>query len=154
MRKQFVQMGISVLCLGLSACGTSPQMLADKKVNELCSKDGGLHVYEKVQLPATSFNGKGFPLFYRENGGEQSLGPGYRFLLSTNNIPNFDLVYKHSEQIIRIKDRKLLGETIYYTRKGGDLLPISNPSVYGCQPPYKGSFELLVPSVFVVADML
>jgi hypothetical protein len=51
----------------------------DARVRELCTKDGGIRVYETVMLPPDKFNRWGQINFYKPTQGENALGPDYVF---------------------------------------------------------------------------
>ena len=98
------------------------KMYWDAKVRELCAKDGGVKVYETVELPAEKFNKWGQINFERPTLGENSLGPEYlvkdetRFLRPENKQP---AILRHHYQVFRRSDGKLMGERIAYARRGG-----------------------------------
>lgn len=103
----------------------------DMKVDRLCAKDGGIKVYETVTLPADRFDKWGvfsLPL-------EKKMQPGdeYYYIRDTHYYQGgSSAVWRAHSQIFRVKDKKLLGETIWYARRGGDLPgPWSNSS-YSC----------------------
>ena len=115
----------------------------DAKVRELCEKDGGVKVYETVELPAEMFDKWGMVNFYRPTQGENALG--LEFLLSWNvsylKTGNPSLYRSHT-QIFRRSDDKLLGESVGYSRGGGDLPGPWQPSSYSCPETY-GQVPLL-----------
>lgn len=50
----------AILLLSLGGCGS--KYAADKELQALCAKDGGMKVYERVVLPASEFSRWGQPL--------------------------------------------------------------------------------------------
>jgi len=42
--------------LSITGCTTPSQWIADAQVDELCTKDGGIKVYETVTLPKERFS--------------------------------------------------------------------------------------------------
>lgn len=96
--------------------------LADRQVRELCAKDGGVKVYETVKLPAERFEKSGFINFYKPTQGENALGPEYVFKDETiyYRRGNPELFRMHI-QVVRRSDGKLLGESAFYKRGGGDM---------------------------------
>lgn len=120
---------------------TGKKMYWDAKVRELCARDGGIRVYETVELPEERFDQWGQPNFYRPNQGENALGPEYllKWNLKYLKIGNPSLHRSHT-QIIRRKDTKLLGESVGYSRGGGDMpgpwqaSSLSCPKSYGQVP--------------------
>lgn len=111
----------------------------DAQVRELCAKDGGVKIYESVTLPADKFNKWGQINFADPTQGENSLGADYlveensRSLRAENEQPT--LIRRHY-RVFRRSDRKLLGERISYSRRGGDLPGPWNPSSFSC-PDYR-----------------
>ncbi len=138
---------IVVACLatlsGLLWLAVGEKWLADRQVRELCAKDGGVKVYETVRLPAEKFNQWGQVNFYRPNQGENALGREYVFKRKTIYLKhgNPDLFRLHT-QVIRSSDGKLLGESVFYKRGGGDL-----------PGPWHGS-NFMCPELGVQADVL
>ncbi|MCE7915946.1 MAG: hypothetical protein DYH15_15105 [Nitrosomonas sp. PRO4] len=94
----------------------------DRKVRRLCAIDGGIKVYETVPLPPDKFNKYGQINFYRPTQGENTLGKDYLFKRETYYYKqgNPDLFRLHT-QIFRRSDGKLLGESVFYKRGGGDI---------------------------------
>lgn len=118
---------ISLLLLLLlplaTACASGPSKAElDAEVKRLCAIDGGVKVYETVKLPVDKFNQWGQINFYRPDQGENALGAEYVFKRET-------LYYKHGNpdlfrlytQVFRHSDGKLLGESVFYKRGGGDI---------------------------------
>lgn len=93
----------------------------DQQVRKLCAKDGGVKVYETVRLPPARLNKYGQINFYRPIEGENALGPEYVFKRETfyYRHGNPDLFQIHTK-VIRRLDGKLLGESVFYKRGGGD----------------------------------
>ncbi len=94
----------------------------DREVKRLCAIDGGIKVYETVPLPPDKFNKYGQINFYRPTQGENTLGKDYLFKRETYYYKqgNPDLFRLHT-QIFRRSDGKLLGESVFYKRGGGDI---------------------------------
>ena len=115
----------------------------DRQVRELCAKDGGVRVYETVRLTPEKFNQWGQVNFYRPDQGEDALGAEYVFKRGTvyHKQGNPDLFRMHT-QVIRRSDGKLLGESVFYKRGGGDL-----------PGPWHGS-SFMCPELGVKADVL
>lgn len=117
------------------------KMYWDAQVRELCAKDGGVRVYETVELPAEKFNQWGQINFEKPTQGENTLGPEYlvkeetRFLRAENMQPT---IFRYQYQVFRRSDGKLLGEMIFYSRRGGDLPGPWHPSSFSCPDSTKG----------------
>lgn len=107
----------------------------DAKVRELCAIDGGLRVFETMELPDEMFNKWGQINFYKPTQGENALGPDFlvkdemRFLTAETKNPS---IVRHHYQVFRQSDGKLLGESVSYARRGGDFPGPWHPSSYSC----------------------
>lgn len=115
----------------------------DRQVRELCAKDGGVRVYETVGLPSERFNQWGQVNFYQPDQGENALGAEYVFKRETFYYKqgNPDL-FRLSTQVSRRSDGKLLGESVFYKRGGGDL-----------PGPWHGT-SFMCPELSIKADVL
>lgn len=111
---------------------------ADKLVDELCAKDGGIKVYETVTLPKERFNRWG-QFEVRE---QRVMKPDdeYYYIWKTADIKghsgtadiNVLLISKSHFSMYRTSDKKLLGEAISYGRRGGDPMGPWMPSSHLC----------------------
>ena len=122
--------------LGLLWLAEGEKWLLDRQVRELCAKDGGVRVYETVKLPAAAFDEWGMPKMYhesvenkaayrhddRQTVTEFSLGKEHVLKRDTQYYRrgNPDLFRMHT-QVFRRYDKKILGESVFYKRGGGDL---------------------------------
>lgn len=120
----------------------------DHQVRELCAKDGGVKVYETVKLPPEKFNQWGQINFYRPVEGDNALGPEYvlKWELRYYRKGSPSLHRSHT-QLFRRVDGKLLGESVGYSRGGGDLPGPWQPSSFSCPDKY-GQVPLLM-AIFV-----
>jgi hypothetical protein len=119
----------------------------DRKMKELCAKDGGVKVYETVKLAASEFSNIGQPLAKYERlarSVEDMLGPDYRYVLQKQILvgANADLergqgrLERIREAVYRRTDDRLLGESIWYARGGGDFITFGfHPSGSHCPKP-------------------
>lgn len=114
---------------------TGKKLYWDAKVRELCAKDGGVKVYEIVELPPVKFNKFGQINFYHPTQGENALGPEYlvkvetRFLRAEDEDP---VIMRFQSRVFRQSDGKLLAESISYARRGGDIPGPWHPSSFHC----------------------
>lgn len=126
------------------------KMYYDAQVRELCAKDGGLKVYETVQLPAEMFNKWGQIEFHRPAQGENALGPEYVFKEDTQYFrqgnPQISRIHY---QVLRRVDGKLLGETVLYGRVGGDLPGPWHHSSFRCPAFSKAGENALFSGIFI-----
>ena len=112
---------------------------ADKLVAELCAKDGGIKVYETITLPKERFNQWGridisFKNHTKPDDEYFSVNEG-KDIIGNSNSDNIGAltVIQHRFSIYRMKDNKILGESISYARRGGDSFGHWwMPSVYSC----------------------
>ena len=125
------------------AVPTVNQARLDAQVRELCAKDGGIKVYETVTLPAEKFNQWGQVNFYRPTQGENALGSEFIFkeehIYYQRGSPE---MWRIRYQLFRRSDGKLLGESIGYSRRGGDPIGPWNDSSFGC-PDNRGDVPFL-----------
>ena len=124
------------------------KMYWDTKVGALCAKDGGIKVYETVELPAEMFNQWGQPKFYGSDIDEilfskYLLKEETQFLRTENQSPT---ILRHHFRFFRRTDGQLLGEQISYARRGGDLPGPWHLSSYSC-PNFQG--KGLLDAVFI-----
>lgn len=143
-RKQFwICLAMFLLFAVWWAVPTYRKWQADKLVDELCAKDGGLKVYETVTLPATMFNKYGQPKikFVGPSEGSESMSDvGLYFSSEQRNLvgdPNTNdinklVVWQSKIRLHRRSDGKVLGEAILYARRGGDAIGPWHPSSYSC----------------------
>ena len=122
----------------------------DAQVRELCAKDGGMKIYETVALPADQFDQWGMVKFYRPTGGEDALGPEYLFQHERRYLQrgNPQLTRDHYG-ITRRTDGMLLGDSVSYTRSGGDMPGPWHESVFSCPESKEGEPNFLIKGVFV-----
>lgn len=101
----------------------------DRQMEALCKKDGGVRVYESVKLSASEFDQRGTKrLHYAESktNREGLLGPDYRFVERFETVAGSrgnewrGHLDRYVIQVIRRLDGKLLGESVAYSRVGGD----------------------------------
>ena len=112
---------------------TYRKVKADAMVDKLCAKDGGLTVYEKVALPAGRFDKNGniqIPI-------EQKSGSDYYLVSESEWIVPYtgegDIsISRQIYKVYRANDKKLLGESVSYLRRGGDPISPAHLSSYRC----------------------
>jgi hypothetical protein len=115
----------------------------DEEVRRLCSKDGGIKVYESVKLPSEKFDQWGTVIFYKPTQGENALGPEYLFKSETHYYKAGNpAMWRNHFKVVRKADQKLLGESISYSRRGGDLPSPMHDSSFGC-PDERGEVRFL-----------
>jgi hypothetical protein len=147
------RLALALLALELlTGCISCTKMKMDAEVDRLCAIDGGIKIYETVTLPPEKFKKNGDINFYVGSGGENWLGPEYiwkshqKFLHPGGDPDASPSLRRDHDQVIRRSDGKLLGESIYYSRVGGDsrflneLMGGPPESSYSCP---KGSIDVI-----------
>lgn len=116
--------------------------MADNIVGEvylkyLCATQGGIHVYETVDLGGEYFKDDGAPVFYDRNKGlhEMSMDGRYEGRSESEIISKMLNVEVRKEKIVNIEDDKTLGEIIYFLHFGGKLVNSTGLHVSGTRCP-------------------
>ena len=113
----------------LYACATPSQVYWDNKVKELCEKDGGVTVYETVELTKEEKE----KLQIRNTKYATKNDMYYSEIYSENISDGNPKIFKTKYLIFRSSDKKLIGKQVDYGRIGGDIPNgISHPSSYSC----------------------
>lgn len=114
----------------LAGCFREKDLL-DAEARKLCAKDGGVKVYETVELPSNAFDRFGVVnVPYKE-----LWKPGEPFLYEWSNTyfrRGNPAMWRSHFRLIRTSDGKLLGEAISYIRNGGDWFSLSVQSSFNC----------------------
>lgn len=127
----------------------------DRRMEELCKKDGGIRVYETVKLSASMFdqNGDPFP-GWRGRPDEERLGKEYRLVRTTTILKDGEpmrgqgQLSRYEYRTVRLADQKILGEAVSYGRSGGDFLAVGHFTSKGC-PEKLGVPTSLIQAVFI-----
>ena len=134
----------------VGGCATPSQMAVDAEVKRLCAIDGGIKVYETVKLPADKFNQWGQPKMYQERVENKAayqhdgtrtvmeffLGTKYTLKRETRYYRQGDPdMFRLHTQVFRRLDGKLLGESVFYKRGGGDPPGPWHGSTFMCPEP-------------------
>lgn len=127
----------------------------DRRMEELCKKDGGIRVYETVKLPASMFDQYGSPVPGKPaRAMEDRLGPDYQlvqdgvYLKQGNPVKGEGQLRRDQWKIIRKSDQKLLAEAVRYGRSGGDFIALGHFSSNSC-PLHLAGDETVVRAVFI-----
>jgi hypothetical protein len=142
--KTFLSLLLAIIILPLiSACATPSQILADAEVKRLCEKDGGIKVYETVTLPADRYD-----QYIRGIKSKNYIRHTDEYYLdgkSTTLKPGYARIIRNKYQIIRVRDEKVMGESVRYSRSGGDIPGSWHGTSYSCpESPLK-----LIRSIFL-----
>lgn len=148
------QIPLMFLLTLVTACASGPgKAELDAEVRRLCAIDGGVRVYETVELPAQRFDQYG----QIHVPPKQSAKPDDDYYYQWNvtylkagkpeeGIPD---LRRSQFALYRAGDNKLLGEAVTYIRRGGDLPGPWHPSSFGC--PDSADITDLKKQVFVTA---
>jgi hypothetical protein len=144
----------SLVCAALCAIAVAGCMREkdrlDEEVRQLCAKDGGIKVYQRVHLTGDKFDESGFVNFYQRMS-KNPLGPEYVFESQIDYYRRGNPeMWRNYYRVVRRIDGKVLGESISYSRRGGDLPGPWHESSFGC-PEHTGDATLLK-EVFVKAN--
>lgn len=151
MRVKFILRLIIVMLLGRCLSGCEKDKL-DRQMEALCQLDGGSKLYEKVVLPEKMFDESGYPFpgWRARLNREDRLSKDYLYLDESKTLKAGDpfkgegQLTKSHIKIIRKSDGKVLGESIEYSRAGGDGLFFVHPSSNYCPRGSGGPIEKLV----------
>lgn len=105
----------------------------DRQVREMCTKDGGVRVYETVRLPAEKFDKWGNVGIHEKGYAKPTDEYYYESDIHYYRQGNPTLLRSRS-WVVRQSDGKVLGEAISYGRGGGDLPGPWHGSSFHCPP--------------------
>lgn len=125
-------------------------MWLDHQVDELCAKDGGVKIYETVELTPDLILKNTNRIWLPD---KEDVKPSDKYYYEIEYFyyrkGNPDLSRRQS-RIIRQSDGKVLGESISYSRGGGGLPGPWHGSSYDCPEPSQGiKFEN---AIFIKGD--
>ncbi len=107
----------------------------DAQVREMCAKDGGVTVYERVKLTRSEYQRLGGDRDIVPVPSRNSAGPNAPYVADRKITKIHEWspeVYRRETVIIRVADRKILSRQVTYGRIGGDFPSHAHPSSYGC----------------------
>ena len=110
----------------------------DKKVRRLCEKDGGVTVYEEIELfksnyPTLKFTSKNSLILPSEQETKGKEPFFYRFSSQVLRAGDPE-IRKYEDFIVMREKKKVLGKRIIYSRVGGDFpTGISHHSSFSCR---------------------
>lgn len=112
------------LLAGLASCPYSQWQIdqADKLVDQLCEKDAGIYIYERVEAPASYFKVRGelpqTPL--EQNPPDMSHPFVFRQGQPQYFLKGNPAVVRTEVLIVRQRDQKILSRKVGYSRYGGE----------------------------------
>ena len=132
---------ISWLCIAIASCVSCTilnKAYWDHKVDELCAKDGGVIIYEKVVIskkdyPDIKITSTGSIILPHEK--DVTISDPFYYTSKTEYLENGNLeVRRYKQSIVRNSDKRTLSTFISYGRSGGDSVLSSwmHPSAYSC----------------------
>lgn len=142
--------GRAILCVvGVLMLAGCEKARLDDEVRRLCAIDGGVKVYETVTLPPSRFDEHGITRIPSMKDATPADEFYYQSEITYLQRGDPDLRRDYAK-IIRRSDGKILGESIYYARRGGDIPGPWHPSSFGC--PSIGSSPNFENSVFLKGE--
>lgn len=139
----------TIYVVGILFLASCEKAKLDEEVRRLCAIDGGIKVYEKVILPPGNFDR--FGTIRIPSAKDAKLSDDYYYESETKFLQQGDPDLRRDHtKIIRRSDMKILGESTYYARRGGDIPGPWHPSSFGCPP--IGSTVSLEDSIFAKGD--
>jgi hypothetical protein len=132
---------ILIALISLSGC---EKARLDEELRRLCAIDGGVKVFETVILPAEKFNKYG-----AINIPPKEMAPAKEEYFYEQKVTYFAKgnpeLWRTHYRIVRRNDGKVLGESVSYIRRGGDIPgPWQASSVICPDPHSRKSLEQLV----------
>jgi hypothetical protein len=122
---------LALLLVFLAAGCAREKDLLDEQVRKLCAVDGGVKVYEQVSLPPNKFDEFGIVRVPAKS--VARLGDDFYF--------EWDITYykkgnpemwRNHFKLVRRADGKILGESVSYSRRGGDFPGPWHDSSFRC----------------------
>lgn len=129
------------------ACASGPSKgQLDDEVRRLCAIDGGIKVYETVKLPAERFEKDGSIYIPPRQMAKPNDEYYYDYFKHYMNQGNPEMWRSHTK-VYRQSDGKLLGETVSYARRGGDMPGPWHESSFRC--PQNEDSGYLMKQIFI-----
>lgn len=135
MKKNPISVLFTMVLAGCMGYAPGQQSYWDAQVREMCAKDGGVTVYERVKLTRSEYQRLGGDRGIVSVPSRNSAGPNAPYVADrkiTKIRESNPEVYRRETVIMRVADRKVLSEQVTYGRIGGDFPSYAHPSSYGC----------------------
>lgn len=151
MKKILFSSLIPILFSGCVGYVPGQQSYWDAQVREMCERDGGVKIYEKLHISKSDID-----LLGRVDGKidmpikqlAKPNSPAYAELKITNLNDGNPQVTRTESTIIRRIDQVTIAQWIVYSRFGGDFPSLSHPSTFRCPDIKKITADLQ--SLFIV----
>jgi hypothetical protein len=149
--KIVILISIFLLWLGIAFWQvTGKKLYWDAQVNKKCEVDGGIKVYEIIELPNEKFDRWGLVNFYRPSQNENALGAEYILKRQVTVIREINpMISRIHYEVVRRSDLIVLGVTTIYTRGGGDLPGPWESSGFACPSYRNAGINTLLRTIFV-----
>ena len=142
-------LGIVISLLGLwLAIPAVKGWRAERLVDRLCANDGGIRVYETIELPR-NWDPDKLPLVRpkerREGNDELYYAYSSSDIQGQRNSTDIGalVVFRTQTELRRGSDDKLLALAVSYVRRGGDPIGPWHPSSYQCPPRSATTHDLI-----------
>lgn len=147
MKKKSISLFLAVILAGCMSYVPGQQSYWDTQVKEMCAKDGGLHIIERVRIAKSEMN------FLGKNNGKLSVlvkelahpkSPVYairdegKVFASEGNAS----IGRVNWSIVRRSDQKVVATLIRYSRTGGDFPEFIHQSTFFCPSSEKISNDM------------
>lgn len=126
-----------VIFLFLTGCSALAADKADwdKKITQMCEKDGGVKILEKVHITKKDIEFLGHATGYinvpmKETSSKNA--PVYWESTDTYLLKGDPEVWRTNGTVIRRVDQKIVATWIAYFRRGGDAPSFAHPSSFSC----------------------
>lgn len=128
---QLIMLATSLTLVGCVRYSPVRYAYWDAEVGRLCKVDGGITVYERVQLSPTEYQlmrGPGESVVVPLRTSSVSRTPYVMQEQMTELNPGNPAVTRLETRIVRLSDNKVVSRMVYYSRHGQDLV-----GSYGCK---------------------
>jgi hypothetical protein len=125
---------VVIVVAGIGGC-EARKAYYDWQVRKLCDRDGGVVVYERMEMSKADYL-----RFSRDVGSGEKFSPlAVESPVSTETTTTYirrgsPEVRRDEEVFMRRSDNKILARYVYYARVGGDFPSWAHPSSKGCAP--------------------
>jgi hypothetical protein len=142
---------IAILVLGIGGCEAT-KAYYDWQVRQMCMKDGGIAIYEYIEISPAIAASMGRVDGHLGISIESSASPSdVAFLRGERNSlkDGEPSIGRHEQSIVRRNDEKVVARIVRYWRTGGDFpFTVSHPSAFSC--PGSPQYYAEIAKVFIV----
>jgi hypothetical protein len=139
-----ISRAVAALIFLTAGCTTPTKSELDAEVRRLCAIDGGMRVYQTTSVPSD-----GKPRIPAK--AHATVQDEYYFESDTTYYRRGNPeMWRTEYRIVRARDAKIMGTSVVYTRRGGDMPSPMHDSSFSC--PGAGSQPSLENSIFTVGS--